>query len=142
MPSVISKFMDKGEKAFVQNQSVLSSVVIGAVLAAYGYKVAYPLIGNLISKPNKETTSLNNNLVKPSGLNGVKTSNGMAQTHGDPKTKSAMSKRNRFVTNIPNFNLAFILQFIKLVSMWLVLCRVSSKHMIKSVPIFNPKMTV
>lgn len=110
--------MDKGEKAFVQNQSLLSSVVIGAVLAAYGYKVAYPLIGNLISKPNKETTSLNNNLVKPSGSrqNGVKTSNGMAQTHGDPKTKSAMSKRNRFVTNIPNFNLAFILQFIKLVS--------------------------
>ncbi|XP_066153864.1 ATP-binding cassette sub-family D member 1 [Euwallacea fornicatus] len=122
MPSVVSKFIEKGEEAFTRNQPLLSSAVIGAALATYAYKVAYPLVESYLCKPNKETTSLNNNLVK-NGFNngkvehrnGVKPSNGVVQSHGDPKTKSAMSKRNRLMNSIPNFNLAFILQFIKLV---------------------------
>lgn len=134
MPSVISKFFDKGEKAFERNQSLLSSAVIGVALATYAYKIGYPLVESYISKPNKEGDSLNNNLVKPNGVinksssqyngkikqditkqNGVRKQNGVVQTHGDPSTKTAMLKRSRIMNGIPNFNLAFILQFIKLV---------------------------
>lgn len=126
MPSVVSKFLDKSEKTFSKNQSLLSTAVIGTALAAYAYKIGYPLVEGLIFKQNKESDSLNNNLVKPKGVksaaNGevrkssTKKPNGIVQTHGDPKTNSAISKRNRLMTGIPNFNLAFILQFIKLVS--------------------------
>ncbi|XP_050302373.1 ATP-binding cassette sub-family D member [Anthonomus grandis grandis] len=119
MPSVVSKFLEKSEQTFVKNQSLLSSVVIGAALATYAYKVGYPLVESLIHKPNKEDSNLNNNLVK----NGVskpqqngfsKKQNGVVQTHGDPKIESAITKR-KLISGIPNFNLAFIFQFIKLV---------------------------
>ncbi|CAG9770298.1 unnamed protein product [Ceutorhynchus assimilis] len=122
MPSVISKFVEKGEKVFNKNQAILSSAIIGAALATYAYKVGYPLVENLIFKPNKQD-GLNNNLVKnQNGVdsfrkqNGVKQKNGVVkQSHGDATTNAAMSKRNRLIHSIPNFNLAFILQFIKLV---------------------------
>lgn len=131
MPSVISKFLDKSEKAFNKNQSLLSSAIIGAALATYAYKIGYPLVESYISKPNTEGDGLNNNLVKSNGVsingkgqfgnqNGVTQSNGVVQSHGDPKTQSAMLKRNRLMNSIPNFNLAFILQFIKLVSIYYV----------------------
>lgn len=126
MPSVVSKFFDKSERAFERNQSLLSSAVIGVALATYAYKIGYPLVESFICKPNKEGESLNNNLVKPNEApssysevtvqqNGVKKARGVVQTHGDPSTKTAILKRNRFINSIPNFNLAFILQFIKLV---------------------------
>ncbi|KAL1502451.1 hypothetical protein ABEB36_007590 [Hypothenemus hampei] len=121
MPSVVSKFLDKSEQAFTKNQALLSSAVIGAALATYAYKIGYPLLENYMFKPNKECNSLNNNLVKLNQHQVLKNGdvrneiNSSGATHGDPKTKSAMCKRNRLRNSIPNFNLAFILQFLKLV---------------------------
>ncbi|XP_060534112.1 ATP-binding cassette sub-family D member 1 [Cylas formicarius] len=117
MPSVVSKFLEKGEKAIHAHQSVVSGAIIGAALCAYAYKIGYPLVENYISKPNSETVNnINNNVVKPAMP---------PQQNGDAKTKSAMSKRRSvFKNGIPNLNLAFILQFIKLVRIMIpkVLC--------------------
>lgn len=116
MPSVISKFLQKGEEVFNQNQSNISTIVIGAALITYAYKIGYPAFENYLFKPNKEADSLKNNLVisnSVSGKNRGLAKNGMIQ-NGDAKTKAVISKRN-YLRNIPNFNLAFILQFIKLV---------------------------
>lgn len=100
MPSVVSKFLEKGEKALEAHKTYIHGAVIASVLLAYGYKVAYPLVDSFINKPNKETLTLNNNLV---------TSN--VKQKVDVKNNKV---RNRLKNSIPNLNLAFILQFIKL----------------------------
>ncbi|XP_076256207.1 ATP binding cassette subfamily D [Rhynchophorus ferrugineus] len=119
MPSIISKFLQKGEETFHRNQSNISSVVIGAALVAYAYKIGYPAIENYFSKPNKEADSLKNNLVISNSVGpsnkGRLAKNGVVQQNGDAKTNAAMSRRNYLRSSIPNFNLAFILQFIKLI---------------------------
>lgn len=102
MPSVVSKFLEKGEKIFDAHKSYVHGAIIATALAAYGYKVAYPLLDSFIHKPNKETLTLNNNLV----------TNNNVQEKIDLKNKKV---RSRLKTSVPNLNLAFILQFIKLV---------------------------
>ncbi|CAH1118106.1 unnamed protein product [Phaedon cochleariae] len=101
MPSVVSKFLEKGEQTFHANRNVISGAVIATALFTYAYKVGYPLIDYLIHKSNKENLTLNNNLV----------SNGMKHQTGSVKKKKSIG---RFRNGIPNLNLAFILQFIKL----------------------------
>jgi ATP-binding cassette subfamily D (ALD) protein 2 len=99
MPTVVSKFMEKTEQALHINRTTLSGAVVAAVLFAYTYKVAYPLITR-----RDDVTNINNNLVKKN----VQTQNGV-------KLKNNLSKRQRLRTTIPALNLQFILQFIKLV---------------------------
>lgn len=110
MPTVVSKFLEKGEKAFNANRTVFSGALIGAALFTYAYKVGYPIIDNYIHKHNTEHLSINNNLVQNNNKE-------IVQQNGDPKTNKVISKRQRFRTGmaIPNLNLQFILQFIKLV---------------------------
>ncbi|XP_017785188.1 PREDICTED: ATP-binding cassette sub-family D member 2 [Nicrophorus vespilloides] len=96
MPAVISKLLDKtsSAKEFLHsNQSYLSKGIITAVIVAYGAKVAYPLLENLISKPNKQHDCVNNNLLVP---------------------QKGPKKSRRNLNRIPTLNLNFILQFIKL----------------------------
>ncbi|KAG5878943.1 hypothetical protein JTB14_030919 [Gonioctena quinquepunctata] len=89
------------EATFNANRTVISGALIATTLFTYAYKVGYPFVDSLIHKTNKETLSLNNNLVK----------NNKPQKNGVVKKKP----KGRFRSNIPNLNLAFILQFIKLV---------------------------
>lgn len=103
MPTVVSKFLEKGEKAFNANRSVISGAVIATALCTYAYKIGYPIIDNYIHKTNKENLSLNNNLV----TNNIIHQNGTVKKKPTPK--------GRFRSSIPNLNLQFILQFIKLV---------------------------
>lgn len=113
MPAVVSKFLEKGEQVFVANKSYFHGAIIASVLAVYGYKVAYPLLDSFINKPNKEALTLNNNLVTNNNI--------QQQKKVETKTPNNNSKNNnkklksRFKNSIPNLNLAFILQFIKLV---------------------------
>lgn len=95
MPTVVSKFLERGEHAFAVNKNAVSGAIIGVALAAYCYKIGYPLIDQLIHKTNKEHPSLNNNLVKEIAKN-------------DPKARQA----RRGV--VPALNLRFILQFLRL----------------------------
>lgn len=103
MPTVVSKFLKKGEKAINDNRSVISGTIIATALFTYAYKIGYPIIDNYIHKTNKENLSLNNNLV----------TNNIIHQNGTFKTKKS-SSRGRFRSSIPNLNLQFILQFIKL----------------------------
>ncbi|XP_019869267.1 ATP-binding cassette sub-family D member [Aethina tumida] len=103
MPSVISKFLEKGEHHLNANRTVVSGVVIGAVLFTYVLKVGYPIVDGLIHKTNKERLGLNNNLVKDN----------VVIQNGDPKTQKVISRK--FRNHIPNLNLRFIFQFIKLI---------------------------
>lgn len=104
MPTVVSKFLEKGGRAFETHKSYIHGAVIATVLATYGYKVAYPLLDSFINKPNKEALTLNNNLV----------TNNNVQQKVNVKNNNKKVK-SRFKNSIPNLNLAFILQFIKLV---------------------------
>lgn len=98
MPTVISKFLEKGEQTLQIPRTVLSGGLVALVLSAYAYKIAYPIVDGLIHKENKQNDSLNNNLVAKAALpkNGI---------------KIPTRKRNA----VPALNLRFILQFIKLV---------------------------
>lgn len=104
MPTVVSKFLEKSEQTFNANRNVFSGALIGVALFTYGYKIGYPLIDNYIHKQNKENLSLNNNLVQ---------ANTVQQQQQNGVTKKRAKKQPRR-NNIPNFNLHFILQFIKL----------------------------
>ncbi|CAG9861681.1 unnamed protein product [Phyllotreta striolata] len=111
MPAVISKFLEKSEHTLHANRTLFSGAVVAAALCTYAYKVGYPLVGSLIHKPPKqpvEVTVNNNHIVSKNGLvkNGVK--NGLV--NGVRKKSKGRTKNG-----VPNFNLAFILQFIKLV---------------------------
>lgn len=103
MPTVISKFLEKGEKAFEAHKTYIHGALIATVLVTYGYKVAYPIIDSFFNKPNKEALTLNNNLV---------TNNNVEKKL---IVKNKKKTRSRFKSSIPNLNLAFILQFIKLI---------------------------
>lgn len=103
MPAVVSKFLEKGEKAINANRSVISGAIIATALFTYAYKIGYPIIDSYIHKANKENVSLNNNLV----TNNIIHQNGVVK-------KKPLAK-SRFRSSIPNLNLQFILQFIKLV---------------------------
>lgn len=102
MPTVISKFLEKSERTVNAHRRVISGAIIASALCVYAYKIGYPFITSLIHKSNKEALNINNNLV---------TSN-ILQQNGEVKKKKV---RNRFKNSIPNFNLQFILQVIKLV---------------------------
>lgn len=117
MPAVISKFLEKGEHTFQANKSVFSGAVLAVALCTYAYKIGYPFVDSLIYKPSKEediqVTVNNNHIVSKNGMvkNGVvKGKNGLL--NGKVKSKQL---KGRIKNGIPNFNLAFILQFIKLV---------------------------
>nr|XP_023018755.1 ATP-binding cassette sub-family D member 2 [Leptinotarsa decemlineata]XP_023018757.1 ATP-binding cassette sub-family D member 2 [Leptinotarsa decemlineata] len=101
MTNVISKLLQKGEHTFNANRTVISGALIATTLFTYAYKVGYPFVDSLIHKTNKENLTLNNNLVT-----------NKLQQNGIMKKRKP---KGRFRTNIPNLNLAFILQFIKLV---------------------------
>lgn len=101
MPTVISKFLEKSERTVNANRNVISGAIIASALCVYAYKVGYPFVTSLIHKSNKEALTINNNLVTSNILQ-----------NGEVKKKKV---RNRFKNSIPNFNLQFILQFIKLV---------------------------
>ncbi|XP_072383557.1 ATP-binding cassette sub-family D member 1 [Diabrotica undecimpunctata] len=100
MPTVISKFLEQGENTFNANKSVFSGAFIAAVLCTYAYKVGYPFVDSLIHKPKD---NLNNNHIVQKDLQ---------RKNGLVKNKKL---KGRLKSSIPNFNLAFILQFIKLV---------------------------
>ncbi|KAJ8910101.1 hypothetical protein NQ315_013238 [Exocentrus adspersus] len=106
MPAVVSKFLERGEKVFNSNRSLVSGAVIAAALFTYAYKIGYPLIDSCVHKTNKENLSINNNLVIHQ--------NGAVKKR-QPLPPAPPSTKCRFRTNIPNLNLQFILQFIKLV---------------------------
>ncbi|CAH1978055.1 unnamed protein product [Acanthoscelides obtectus] len=98
MPTVVSKLLERGEKTINGHRTVISGAIIGAALVTYAYKVGYPLLDSLFHKKNKETLSLNNNLVPNNVI------------------KKDDSKRKRPTkSGIPNLNLRFILEFIKLI---------------------------
>ncbi|EFA05198.1 ATP-binding cassette sub-family D member 1 [Tribolium castaneum] len=94
MPTVVSKFLSKGEAALNVNRRALSGAVVAAALFAYTYKIAYPLL------TRKTDVNINNNLVRRNIQNGLKS--------------NKLPKRHRLRNTIPALNLQFILQFIKL----------------------------
>ncbi|CAH0549288.1 unnamed protein product [Brassicogethes aeneus] len=96
MSGVISKLLEKGEKHINANRTAISGAIIGAALVTYGVKIAYPLLDGVINKTNKENLNINNNLVK------------------DNVTDVKVLSR-KFRNHIPNLNLRFILEFLKLI---------------------------
>ncbi|KAJ8956050.1 hypothetical protein NQ318_016500 [Aromia moschata] len=111
MPAVVSKLLEKGERAINANRSVISGAIIATALFTYAYKVGYPIIDGYMHKANKENVSLNNNLV----TNNIIHQNGDVKKKKKKKAPPPASIKHRFRTGIPNLNLQFILQFIKLV---------------------------
>ncbi|XP_057658979.1 ATP-binding cassette sub-family D member 1 [Diorhabda carinulata] len=101
MPAVISKFLEKGEHTFHANKNVFSGALIAVALCTYGYKIGYPLVYSFIHKPKNNLTLNNNHIVQTD-----------VRKNGVVKNKKL---KGRLKNSIPNFNLAFILQFIKLV---------------------------
>lgn len=93
MPTVVSKFLEKGEQTLQIPRSVLSGTLVATALFAYAYKVGYPLIDGYIHRQNKQNDSFNNNVVVAA-----------------KKPKARLKK-----IGIPGLNLRFILQFIRLV---------------------------
>lgn len=93
MPTVVSKFLEKGEQTLQIPRSVLSGTLVATALFVYAYKVGYPLIDSYIHRQNKQNDSFNNNVVVAT-----------------KKPKQRLKK-----IGIPGLNLRFILQFIRLV---------------------------
>nr|XP_022899751.1 ATP-binding cassette sub-family D member 2 [Onthophagus taurus] len=97
MPAVVSKFLEKADKAreFLNiPRHHVAGAVIGCCIATYMIKVGYPIIDGVINKNNPQKRSLNNNLTLPK--------------LGD-ENKSLRVKKI-----IPALNLKFIYQFTKL----------------------------
>lgn len=101
MPTVISKFLEKGEQTLQIPRTVLSGAVVATAICAYAYKIGYPIFDNYLNKTNKQHDSLNNNFV--------------AKTQTVKNEVAKVSPSSRFKTRVPALNLRFILQFIRLV---------------------------
>lgn len=103
MPTVISKFLERGEQTLQIPRSVLSGTLVATALFAYAYKVGYPFLDGYIHRQNKQNDSFNNNFVPKGG-------------EAPPRPQRQLSRRERLKKiGIPGLNLRFILQFIKLV---------------------------
>lgn len=101
MPTVVSKFLERGEQTLQIPRSVLSGSLVATALFLYAYKIGYPLIDGYIHRQNKQNDSFNNNFVSKSS---------------EIQPQRQLSRRERLKKiGIPGLNLRFILQFIRLV---------------------------
>lgn len=93
MPTVVSKFLEKGEQTLQIPRSVLSGTLVATALFVYAYKIGYPLIDSYIHRQNKQNDSFNNNVV----------------------VAAKKPRLQKTIGRIPGLNLRFILQFLRLV---------------------------
>lgn len=106
MPTVVSKFLEKGEQTLQIPRSVLSGTLVATALFLYAYKVGYPLIDAYVHRQNKQNDSFNNNV--PVVV--------VQKSPPEQQQRQRLSRRERLKKiGIPGLNLRFILQFIKLI---------------------------
>ncbi|KAK5638019.1 hypothetical protein RI129_012314 [Pyrocoelia pectoralis] len=109
MSTVISKFLAKTEETR-RYLNIPRCYVHGGILAvcllAYGYKICYPVVENLINKGNAQQDSVNNNLLV--------TTNPRAVTVKNEKQTTVCSQIEYLLRLVPGLNVQFVFQFYKL----------------------------
>lgn len=109
MSTVISKFLAKTEETrryLNIPRCYLHGGILAVCLFAYGYKVGYPIVENLVNKGNTQQDSVNNNLLV--------TTNPRAVTVKNVKRTSVSSQIEYLLRLVPGLNVQFVFQFYKL----------------------------